>query len=110
MLSLGFGEIFVALVVLLLAVGPERLPHLLRSAGKTYGKFRNMADEMRRAFVLEADRLDEEERFDEEKQRLASYAKAKEIAQQVSAEGGAVQERVLPAVQEVSTDTDEAPE
>jgi hypothetical protein len=54
--------------------------------------------------------LDEEERFDEEKPRLASYAKAKEIAQQVSAEGGAVQERVLPAVQEVSTDTDEAPE
>ena len=96
MLSLGFGEIFVAMVVLLLAVGPERLPHLLRSAGRTYGKFRNMADEMRRAFVLEADRIDEAERFEEDKQRRASFLKAQELAQQVASEGGAVQERVLP--------------
>ena len=110
MLSLGFGEIFVALVVLLLAVGPERLPHLLRSAGRTYGKFRKMADEMRRAFVLGADRMDEAERFEEDKQRRASYLKAKEIAQQVAAEGGAVQERVLPNLPEVPENTDEVSE
>ncbi|MCB9669357.1 MAG: twin-arginine translocase subunit TatB [Alphaproteobacteria bacterium] len=73
MLSLGVGEILVIAVVLVVFVGPERLPHALRWAGRTYGQVRRAADDMRRAFVLEADRQDAEERYrklKDERQRL----------------------------------------
>lgn len=67
--SLGFGELLVVGVLLLLVVGPERLPHATRTLGRLYGRMRRAADELRRAMVLEADRLDEEERLRELRRR-----------------------------------------
>ena len=61
--SLGFGEMLLVGAVILLFVGPERLPYVTRQLGRWYGKFRRAADELRRALVIEADRLDEEERL-----------------------------------------------
>jgi Tat protein translocase TatB subunit len=73
MLSLGIGELVVIGAVLVIFVGPERLPHVMRWAGRSYGQVRRAADDMRRAFVLEADRQDAEERYAkllEERKRL----------------------------------------
>lgn len=64
MLGLGIGEMLVIGALVLLVVGPDRLPQVLRWAGQNYGKLRRTADELRRAFVLEADRQDAEERLD----------------------------------------------
>ena len=49
MLGLGFGEIFVVAIVLLVAVGPKRLPTLMRAVGKALREFRKGAFELRQA-------------------------------------------------------------
>ena len=56
MFSMGWSEILLIGLVLLVFVGPDRLPLVLRSAGRIFGQLRRAADELRRAFVLEADR------------------------------------------------------
>ncbi len=91
MLSLGVGEIVVIAALLVLVVGPERLPHVLRWAGRTYGQIRRTADEMRRALVLEADRQDAEMRYKklkEERDRLRREREALLRARQQAAERG----------------------
>jgi sec-independent protein translocase protein TatB len=59
----GLSELIVISIVILLFVGPERLPHVVRTVGRTYGRLRRAAEDLRRSLVLEADRLDEEERL-----------------------------------------------
>ena len=76
MLGLGPGEIILVAVVIIVVVGPDRLPHFMRAAGRMYGQLRRTADEMRRAFVLEADRQDASARYEEIKRRreMATHA------------------------------------
>jgi Tat protein translocase TatB subunit len=69
MLNLGLTEIIVILVVAIVVVGPERLPNVVRWLGRQYGKLMRASDELRRAFVMEADRVDAEARADELRQR-----------------------------------------
>ncbi|MCO4744145.1 MAG: twin-arginine translocase subunit TatB [Proteobacteria bacterium] len=80
MLGLGFGEIFLLGVLLIVVVGPERLPHLIRGAGRMYGQVRRASDELRRAFVLEADRVDADERFQELEKRRNQALEARRRA------------------------------
>ncbi len=54
MLGLGFSEIAVILIVVLLVFGPERLPDVARGVGRTLGEFRRTLDEMKREFSLSA--------------------------------------------------------
>lgn len=58
MLGIGWSEMALVALVALVVVGPDRLPQVLRAAGRWYAKVRQLADDMRRAFVLEADRQD----------------------------------------------------
>lgn len=92
MLSLGLGEILVIAAVLVIVVGPERLPRVLRYAGRQYGQLRRAADDMRRAFVLEADRQDAEDRYRELQERRKAQAEAKVS----SADGAVPQQPELP--------------
>lgn len=96
MLSLGFWEIVVIGALLLIVVGPERLPKVMRYAGKQYGMLRRAADEMRRAFVLEADRQDAEERYEQIKQRREAAKAAREAALKAAGEGAQAQDNPLP--------------
>jgi Sec-independent protein translocase protein TatA len=52
--SVGLGEWIVLLAVLLLVVGPRRLPATVRRAGRLYAKVRRAADAFLRQ-VMEAD-------------------------------------------------------
>lgn len=61
--SLGLSELIVVGIIVLVFIGPERLPHAARSLGRMYGRMRRAADELQRAFVMEADRIDEEDRL-----------------------------------------------
>lgn len=73
--SLGFPEIILIGIVMLLVVGPERLPQATRTLGQLYARVRREADNFRRTLVLEADRLDEEGRLKElRRKRLAAQA------------------------------------
>jgi len=87
MLNLGFGEIVVILALALVFVGPERLPHMVRWLGRQYGKLMRMSDELRRAFVLEADRMDAEDRYEKLRQRRDEARRRAEEARQARDNG-----------------------
>ena len=80
MLGLGPGEIILVAIVVVVVVGPDRLPQFMRGAGKLYSQFRRAADEMRRSLVLEADRQDAEKRYEEmQKRRVERAEKTPEV-------------------------------
>ena len=62
MLNFGLGEIAIILVLAIVVVGPDRLPEMLRFLGKQYGRVMRASNELRRAFMIEADREDAEKR------------------------------------------------
>lgn len=49
--SVGFGEWFVLLAVVLVVVGPKNLPSTARSIGKAYAKFRRAAESFKRQLM-----------------------------------------------------------
>ena len=69
MLNFGLGEILIIGIFVLLFVGPDRLPTMLRFLGRQYGKLRNANNELRRAFTIEADRAEAEARAERLKVR-----------------------------------------
>lgn len=96
MFGLGLGEILLVAVVLLLAVGPERIPSFMREAGKMYGQVKRASDELRRALVLEADRMDADERYQKLRERQKAAEEARKAAQEST--GGSAQAPVLAPV------------
>jgi sec-independent protein translocase protein TatB len=61
MLDVGWSEMLVIAVVLIVVVGPKDLPHVLRAIGKVVRKARGMADEFRRGvddFIRESELKD----------------------------------------------------
>ena len=49
--SVGFGEWFVLLAVVLIVVGPRRLPSVARNLGQYYSRFRRAADNFKRQLM-----------------------------------------------------------
>ena len=49
--SVGVGEWFVLLAVVLIVVGPKRLPETARKLGSVYAKFRHAADSFKRQLL-----------------------------------------------------------
>ncbi len=49
--SVGFGEWFVLLAVVLIVVGPRRLPSVARTVGQYYSRFRRAADNFKRQIM-----------------------------------------------------------
>lgn len=87
MLGMGMGEMALIMVVALLVVPPDQLPKAMRQMGRWYGQIRRAADDLRRAFTLEADRQDAAERYRELQERRK---KAQEARKKAEAEAGAV--------------------
>lgn len=87
MLNFGLGEIFIVIVLALVFVGPERLPHAVRWLGRQYGKLMRASDELRRAFVLEADRMDAEQRTEDLRKRREEARQRAEEARRAREEG-----------------------
>lgn len=95
LLGVGFSELVLIGLVALLVVGPEQLPKLMREAGRYYGQARRAADDLRRAFLLEADRQDAQVRYEKLKQRREAAIAARREA---TTAGGVAQELPLPGV------------
>ena len=49
MFGIGFGEMMIIAVVLLIAVGPRQLPALMKTVGKGIRDIRRAADDLRRS-------------------------------------------------------------
>jgi sec-independent protein translocase protein TatB len=93
--SLGIGELLLVAIVLLVVIGPERLPHATRWLGRAYGQMRRAADELRRALVMEADRLDEEDRLRELRERRLQAEEERRRAEASVGAGATAQPHVL---------------
>jgi TatA/E family protein of Tat protein translocase len=52
--NLGFSEMAIIFVVALLVFGPNKLPELARSLGKSLAEFRRASNDLRRS-IMEAD-------------------------------------------------------
>jgi len=96
MLNLGLTEIIVVLVVAIIVVGPERLPTVVRWLGRQYGKLMRSSDELRKAFVIEADRAEAEVRAKElRKRRDEARARIEEARRNAAVD--ATQPQPMPA-------------
>lgn len=111
MLSIGLSEILLIAVVAIVIVGPERLPHVMRELGRWYGQLRRAADELRRAFVLEADRQDAETRYSKLQDRRRVAAEARKKAMESAGKGAVAHATDLPAPDPTAVDREvRAPE
>jgi sec-independent protein translocase protein TatB len=81
MLGIGVGELLLIGAVVLVVVGPEQLPRMMRSAGRHYGQLRRSADEIRRAFTLEADRMDAQDRAQDFQRRREAALQQRQAAE-----------------------------
>ena len=80
MFGLGWNELFFVGILAVVVVGPDRLPEMMRFLGRQYGKLRRASDELRRAFMFEADKVDQEKRLAElRKRREQARKRADEI-------------------------------
>jgi sec-independent protein translocase protein TatB len=80
------SEILLIAVVAIVVLGPDRLPDLMRTLGRAYGKVRGASQELRQAFQLEVDRVDAEHRADEVRRRREALAERRAAESQT---GGA---------------------
>lgn len=80
MLNLGFGEIAIIVVLAIVVVGPDRLPEMLKFLGKQYGKVMRASNELRRAFMIEADREEAQKRAESLRKRREQARKRAEEA------------------------------
>lgn len=94
MFGLGMGEVLLIAALVLVVVGPDKLPEMMRTGGKWYAQLRRAADDLRRAFVLEADRMDADERLKNLEKRRKEALEARRKAQEES--GGVAQAPILP--------------
>ncbi|MDR3214352.1 MAG: Sec-independent protein translocase protein TatB [Azoarcus sp.] len=75
MFDLGFSEIIVIAVVLLIVVGPERLPGVARTAGHLLGRFQRYVADVK-ADIRREIQVDELKKFREQAQNLDQTLRA----------------------------------
>lgn len=92
MFSIGFGEIFIVLLVVILFVNPKDLPRLFRTIGRYYGKFLKLREELSRSLKLlelEAAAREEEENKDDKGAALSESSAGGELKEPLSAKESA---------------------
>lgn len=102
MLGVGVTELILICVIALIFVPTDDLPKVMRELGRRYGQLRRAADELRRAFVLEADRQDAEERVARMRERRAQVERERERALESAGPGAVPHERPLPGAEDLA--------
>jgi sec-independent protein translocase protein TatB len=87
--DLGLGEMLVIAVLVIVFVGPDGLPDLMRVLGRFYGQMRRASDDLRRTFNAEVARVDADKRRDELRQRRLERERARAAASDAAGEPGA---------------------
>lgn len=78
MLNLGFSEIALIVILAIVVVGPEDIPKMMRVLGQQYGRLMRASNELRRAFMMEVNREENEKRAEELRQRREEARKRAE--------------------------------
>ena len=98
MLNLGFNELLVIVILAIIVVGPDDIPRVMRELGKQYAKIARASDELRRAFLLEADRGEAEARAEDlRKRREEARKRAEQARARAAAARAANGEAALPS-------------
>lgn len=108
MLGIGVTELIVICVIALIFVPTDDLPKLMRELGRRYGQLRRAADELRRAFVLEADRQDAGERYKKMQERRREALEARKRALENAGDGAVAQDPSLPGTEGLEPPADDA--
>lgn len=76
MFGIGFGEMVVIVILMLIAVGPDKLPTMVKTVAKTYRQFRRAATDIRASTGIDDFLRDEElkELAELRKQKLSLLA------------------------------------
>ena len=74
MFGIGMPELIVILVILLIVIGPQKLPDLARSLGKGLAEFKRATEDFKQ-------NVEDEAKAAEEKERIAKEIAAKEGAE-----------------------------
>lgn len=76
MFGIGFGEMVVIVILMLIAVGPDKLPMMVKTVAKTYRQFRRAATDIRASTGIDDFLRDEElkELAELRKQKLSLLA------------------------------------
>ncbi|MCB9666899.1 MAG: twin-arginine translocase TatA/TatE family subunit [Myxococcales bacterium] len=53
MLGIGSGELLIIAIILLIAVGPDRMPTLMKAAGRALKEFRKATQDLRRTVGID---------------------------------------------------------
>lgn len=83
-------------MVILVFVGPDRIPELMAVAGRYYAKLRRMSDDLRRAFNAEVARVEADKRreeLDARRREAEAKLRAEREAREASAREAEAQER-----------------
>jgi sec-independent protein translocase protein TatA len=80
MFGIGMPELIVILVILLIVIGPQKLPDLARSLGKGLAEFRRATDDFKR-------NVEETAKAHEEKDKIAQESTVAEKAQETEKSG-----------------------
>jgi sec-independent protein translocase protein TatA len=75
MFGIGMPELIVILVILLIVIGPQKLPDIARSLGKGLAEFRRATDDFKR-------NVEETAKEHEEKDKIAQQSIVTEQAQE----------------------------
>lgn len=96
MFGIGIGELVVIAIVLLIAVGPERLPTMMKTAGRTMRQVRKATLDFREQIGLD-DMLSEDVRISVQPNPLAVPRGSKPAAPITSTPSAATKEPAKPA-------------
>lgn len=75
MFGLGTSEILVILLVALLVLGPQKLPGLARTLGKTLGEFRRVSTEFQRTLNAEVEMAEQQKKTPNEADAVSAPQK-----------------------------------
>lgn len=75
MFGLGTSEILVILLVALLVLGPQKLPGLARTLGKTLGEFRRVSTEFQRTLNAEVEMAEQQKKNSNEADAVSAPQK-----------------------------------
>ena len=78
MLDMSLSEMLVIGVLILVFIGPDRIPEMMRFLGRNYAKLRSASDELRRTFNAEVARVDADRRHEEMLKRRAKIQRERD--------------------------------
>ncbi len=106
--DLSIGELLVIAVLILVFVGPDRIPELMSVAGRYYGKFRRMSDDLRRTFNAEVARHESDRRREELETRRKEIEAKRREERDAARDAASAAEAEAPAAEPASADVADA--